>query len=59
MTLPETATHLDVSMRTVFRYLRAGRLEAVRGVVGRRVFVRRTDADSLLTARYGRRLQSD
>lgn len=59
MTLPETAAHLDVSMRTVFRYLRAGRLEAVRGVAGRRVFVRREDADSLLTARYGRRIQSD
>ncbi len=67
MTLPETADRLDVSLRTVFRYLSAGRLEGVRGarsggperVPGarpRRVFVRQGDADRLLTERYGRRL---
>lgn len=59
MTLPETAAFLDVSLRTIFRYLRRGLLTAERALPGRKVYVYREDAARMLTERYERRTRSE
>lgn len=53
--LDEVASELGVTMRSVFRYLEAGHLTALRDPGSRRVFVDREEVERYRQARYDAR----
>lgn len=52
MSLAETSELLGVSLRTVFRYLRAGHLRPYRDTLSNRVYVSRAQALTWVAERY-------